>query len=74
MIKIVHRVNDIKKLLTIPKEYGIEIDIHGWKDDLTIHHDPFKKGENLDEFLKYFHHSFVILNVKEEGVENKVRE
>ena len=39
---------------------------------IIIHHDPFKEGENFYKWIKYFKHKFLILNVKEEGLEKKL--
>lgn len=75
MLFCCHRINTIIELLSIPKIYGIEIDL---RDDIygNIHisHDPFKQGEIFDEFLKYYHHRFIIVNIKSERIEYKVLE
>ena len=47
----------------------MEVDIRSYGGDLTINHDPFIKGERFDEWIKFFHHGTLILNVKEEGLE-----
>ena len=72
MIKIVHRINTIGQLKTVPTEYGIELDIRYKDKGLILHHDPFINGNSFDEFLKHYHHRFIILNVKTEGVEEAV--
>jgi hypothetical protein len=72
MIIIKHRVNSISKLKNTPKKYGVEIDLRSDKKSIYLQHDPFKKGVEFDEWLKNFHHKLIILNVKEEGLENKV--
>lgn len=69
---ICHRVNTINNLIQIPKEYGVEIDIRSYKDKLILHHDPFVEGEEFDLWLKNFHHETLILNIKEEGLEDKI--
>ena len=70
-----HRINTIDELKKIPIKYGIEIDLRD-NFDQTIHiaHDPFIKGELLDNFLKFYNHSFIILNVKSERIEWKILE
>ncbi|MDH5573113.1 MAG: hypothetical protein OEY89_15235 [Gammaproteobacteria bacterium] len=72
MIKIIHRVNEIEQLTNLDCGFGVEMDIHAYGSELVVHHDPFKKGVLLAEWIKYYKHSFIILNVKEEGVENEV--
>ena len=58
-----HRINTISELKKIPSKYGIELDLRdNLNGDIYISHDPFKNGENFDEFLKHYHHSFIILN------------
>jgi hypothetical protein len=72
MIIIKHRVNTIKELKSINKDYGIEIDLRSNKSDIYLHHDPFKNGESFLEWVKFYNHRLLVLNVKEEGLENKI--
>ena len=72
MIFIAHRINTIKQLKGIPSKYGIEIDLRDRLNHIVISHDPFYKGENFEKFLNFFNHKFVILNIKSEGIEEKV--
>ena len=41
-------------------------------DKLIIHHDPYALGEDFEIWLKNYKHSLLILNVKEEGLEQKI--
>ncbi len=72
MIKIAHRINTSKELKNIPVEFGVEIDIRTCGYDLILHHDPYTDGEKLVNWLKSFQHKFLILNVKEEGLEDQL--
>ena len=72
MIIINHRVNTINKLKNTPKEYGVEVDLRSNGHDIIIHHDPFKKGLLFKDWLQYFDHKTLILNVKEEGLEQVI--
>ena len=72
MFLIAHRINNLKKLKSIPLEYGVEVDIRNISKKLTTNHEPFKKGENLENILKNFKHKIIILNIKSEGLEFKV--
>lgn len=72
MIKISHRVNTIKQLKATPKKFGIEIDIRDNNKKLIVTHDPFKKGVDLNKFLKFFKHRLIIANIKSERIENSV--
>jgi hypothetical protein len=74
MLVIIHRVNTIEKLKTIPREYGVEIDIRAHGNRLILNHEPFEDGENLAEYLKHYQHAFVIFNIKEAGIEHQVME
>ena len=74
MLFIAHRINTINELKYIPLEYGVEIDIRDKDNDLILQHDPFKDGELFEDYLKHFKHSFIILNIKSEGIEFKVLE
>ena len=74
-MKIIHhRRNTLEELRSTPVEYGVEIDIRTHGKDLILHHDPFVAGELLDNWLSEFHHGTLILNVKEEGLEEAVLE
>ena len=75
MIYCCHRINTIEQIKKIPIIYGIEIDL---RDDtngnIYLQHDPFIGGELFDNFLKYYQHSFIILNIKSERIEYKIIE
>ena len=72
MIIIKHRVNTIGQLKKTPKKYGVEIDLRSGGKLIYLQHDPFKKGEKFEKWIKFFNHRLVVLNVKEEGLENKI--
>ncbi len=74
MLKIVHRVNDPAALAALAPEFGVEMDLHAFGDRLVVHHDAFSPGVDFEEWLDAYHHAFVILNIKEEGIEGRVRE
>jgi len=69
---IVHRVNNLSKLRKIPKNYGVEIDIRDYKNELILNHDPFKSGESFELFLKNYNHGTLIINIKSEFIEFKI--
>lgn len=69
---IAHRINTIKELMQVPKKYGVEIDLRDYGDKIILQHDPFKKGEDFEEYLKFYNHKLIILNIKSEGIEFKV--
>ena len=69
---ILHRRNTIDQLISTPNNYGVEIDIRSFKDELIIQHDPFLKGENFKNWIKFYDHGTLILNIKEEGLEQKI--
>ena len=72
MIKILHRVNTKKELLETNKAYGVEVDIRSHKEKLIIHHDPFCGGENFLDWILAYDHQVLILNVKEDGLEDRL--
>ena len=69
---IIHRINNLSKLKYIPKNYGVEIDVRNFKNNLILNHDPFKNGEKLDRFFRYYKHGTLIVNIKSEYIESKV--
>jgi hypothetical protein len=72
MLKIAHRINTIEQLKNTPVEYGVEMDLRPDGDSIIIHHDPFSKGEDFEEWLKHYKHSLIILNTKAEGMEERI--
>ena len=71
---IAHRINTIEELKQIPFEYGVELDLRDYADRLVLQHDPFKDGEDFEEYLKHYNHGTMILNIKSERIEHKVLE
>jgi len=72
LIIIKHRVNTINKIINTPKKYGVEIDLRSNFKTIYLNHDPFKKGTKFSQWIKYFKHKLIVLNVKEEGLEKKI--
>ena len=72
MIKVIHRVNTVKKLNKINANYGVEIDLRSIDKEIILCHDPFKKGILFKHWIKYYKHRLIVLNVKEEGLEKKI--
>lgn len=72
MLYIAHRINDINQLKQTPSEMGVEIDIRSNGQDLILQHDPFITGTKFYDWLKYYQHRLIILNIKEEGLEKRI--
>lgn len=71
---IAHRRNSITELRDTHPSLGIEVDLRLFNSELICQHDPFVPGELFSDWLKEFHHKTLILNLKEEGLENTVLE
>ena len=69
---IIHRVNTINELKDIDKKFGTEIDIRSWGSQLILNHEPFSNGENLVNYLDEYHHGTLVLNIKEDQIEDEV--
>jgi len=69
---IAHRRNTLADLTSTPESYGVEVDIRSYGDRLIIHHDPFRAGESFDAWIAAYRHGTLILNVKEEGLEDRL--
>ena len=41
MLYIAHRINTIEELNSIPLEWGVEIDLRDFNDDIVLQHDPY---------------------------------
>ena len=69
---IQHRRNTINLVKSTLNKYGIEVDIRSLGYDLIVQHEPYLPGVKFSEWLKYYDHKFLIINLKEEGLEEKV--
>ncbi len=69
---IAHRRNSVAELLSTPTQYGVEVDIRSRGQELIIHHDPYAEGICFEDWLSHYQHSTLILNVKEEGLEERL--
>ena len=67
---IAHRRNTIEELQATPRDLGVEVDIRSLGTELIIHHDPFVPGVRFADWLAAYDHGTLILNVKEEGLED----
>ena len=67
-----HRVNTISALEKVEPSYGVEIDLRTKGGNLILSHDPFAEGELFSEWLKYWRGQSLILNVKEDALENSI--
>jgi len=76
-IHIAHRINTVNQLSNVPKFMGIELDIRDYGNKLIISHDPYstdQTSEDFEEYIKHYDHRFIILNIKSEGIEYRVKE
>jgi len=74
MIIVRHRRNTDEELAEISTNHGAEIDIRSQGEHLVLHHEPYEAGNRFDTWLENYDHRFLILNVKEEGLEGRVLE
>jgi len=69
-----HRINQMNKLRAVNPDRGVEIDIRSSNCNIVLAHDPFTSGELFSEWLKCWKGQSLILNVKEEGLEESILE
>ena len=76
MLYIAHRINTTEQLVAVPNEYGIEVDLRDSGDRIVLQHDPYiqQSAEDFENFLESYRHQFIILNIKSERIELRVRE
>jgi hypothetical protein len=74
MLKILHRINSIDLLRQTAPAFGVEMDLHAFGDRIVVHHDAFTDAIDFEAWLDAYQHAFIILNVKEEGIETQVRD
>ena len=72
ILVIRHRCNSIADLAATDTYYGVEIDIRTKDKTLLLAHDPFSPGESFSDWIEHYRHRFIVLNVKEEGLEEAV--
>jgi hypothetical protein len=53
---------------------GVEIDLRSSGDEIILAHDPFVNGELLKHWLTGWNGQFLVLNIKEEGLETRILE
>jgi hypothetical protein len=66
---IQHRVNSLKQAGLIEKNSGAEIDLRLSFGEIIVAHDPNEPGCSLKDWLEVFSGDFVVLNLKEMGLE-----
>lgn len=71
---IAHRINTLSELRSIPFDFGVELDLRDNGNQIIIQHDPFKKGEDFEEYLRHYNHGTIILNIKSERIEFRILE
>ena len=69
---VIHRVNTVAELRTIPPEFGAEIDLRADGSRLILNHEPRPEGERFEDFLAEYRHGLLVLNIKEAGIEDEV--
>jgi hypothetical protein len=72
MILVAHRRNTVEQLRETQVGFGIEVDIRSKGEQLIIHHDPFADGADFEKWIKHYRHRLLILNTKEEGLEQRL--
>lgn len=72
MIRIAHRRNTGAELDATSPNLGIEVDIRTTHNGLMVHHDAFADGEMFESWLDRYRHGLLVLNVKEEGLEERL--
>jgi hypothetical protein len=69
-----HRVNSKSALETVEPTFGVEIDLRTKSDALILAHDAFTQGELFEDWLSAWRGQPLILNVKEDALEEKILE
>ena len=69
-----HRVNSKSALEMVEVTLGVEIDLRTKSDALILAHDAFAQGELFEDWLSAWRGQPLILNVKEDALEEKILE
>lgn len=71
---IAHRRNSIAELKSTDCSLGIEVDVRLNNSQIICQHDPLEAGESFSEWISFYKHGTLIINVKEEGLEDLILE
>src|SRR6266702_4536197 len=71
---IAHRKNTVEELVATPVEYGVEMDIRSIGNRLVVTHDAFTDALDFEDWIAHYRHNTLSLNIKEEGIEYRVKE
>ena len=74
ILKIAHRILTLEDYYKLPKEVGLEFDLHAYGDQLVVSHDAFCNGIEFNEYISKIKDRFLAINIKEEGIEERVFE
>jgi hypothetical protein len=74
MIKVAHRINTSEALNLVPNDCGVELDLRSINSEIVLGHDFPARGEEFSHFLGKYNHKLLILNVKEDGLEESIIE
>ena len=69
-----HRVNSKVALALVESTFGVEIDLRTESDALILAHDAFTQGDRFEDWLSAWHGQPLILNVKEDALEETILE
>ncbi len=73
MLLIDHRRNTVEQIRETDPRYGVEIDLRNHGQELIVTHNPFDtEGARFEDWLEHYRHAFLIANVKEEGLEERL--
>ena len=67
-----HRINSKSALEMVEPTFGVEIDLRTKSDALILAHDAFTQGETFEDWLSAWRGQPLILNVKEDALEEKI--
>ena len=71
---VAHRRNTVEALQATPTDLGVELDVRSRGDRIVVTHDPFTDGPDVEEWLGSYAHAFAVVNVKEEGLEERLEQ
>ena len=69
---IYHRANSLSQAALVKKPSGAEIDLRLSFGEVIVAHDPYESGCTFKDWLKVFSGDFVVLNLKEMGLQEIV--
>ena len=74
MLKIHNGANTLVQLRQVPPFMGVAADVRDFGHRIVLQAAPLHDGEDFEPWLKYFQHALLVLHVRSDGLQFRLRE